>query len=305
MKKERPSALLAKYSTLYKKNPRSRVYAPLAEAYRKIGLHDRALEILKEGDAFHPDYLLAKIVTGQCYFDLEKYQDCYEALRSYAKTASENVALHRLFAKVCLKLNHHAEALISFKYLLLINPRDRWSAENIKELEDVVTPTIEKVSASLDDNEDDWVQVSFTPQEIPIVDEIENWESHGPSGLDKFKDEIKQDKLEIKEKSLDDEFYREDYDIDSDDVIAPESLEDSAPLVTDTLIDLYVQQGLLDKALDVIDTNLQKNPDNEQLKAKKQQIDSMRNEQSPSEDFMKSIEVFYDRYLGLINEKFQ
>ena len=40
---------LEKYLKEYQENPRSRVFAPLAEAYRKSGLIDEAIDICREG----------------------------------------------------------------------------------------------------------------------------------------------------------------------------------------------------------------------------------------------------------------
>jgi len=38
--KKNQSAVLAKYFGMYKKNPRSKVFAPLAESFRKLGMLD-------------------------------------------------------------------------------------------------------------------------------------------------------------------------------------------------------------------------------------------------------------------------
>ena len=48
------SPLFLKYQADYEKNPRSRVFAPLAETYRKLGMTDKAMEILSQGIRFHP-----------------------------------------------------------------------------------------------------------------------------------------------------------------------------------------------------------------------------------------------------------
>ena len=43
------SNLLTRYSAQYDKNPKSRVFAPLAETYRVMGMYDDALKILRKG----------------------------------------------------------------------------------------------------------------------------------------------------------------------------------------------------------------------------------------------------------------
>ena len=43
------SPLLVKYLRAYEQNPKSRVFAPLAEVYRKLGMKEKAFDILKRG----------------------------------------------------------------------------------------------------------------------------------------------------------------------------------------------------------------------------------------------------------------
>ena len=57
------SALLTKYKYLYEKNPRSKVFAPLAETYRKLGMYKEGIQILRDGIKIHPSYTLGYIVT--------------------------------------------------------------------------------------------------------------------------------------------------------------------------------------------------------------------------------------------------
>ena len=73
-------ALLAKYLGIYEKNPRSKVFAPLAEAYRNLGMIDKAFEILKLGLKIHPSYIMAHLVLGKCYYDQNNFEKCYKAI---------------------------------------------------------------------------------------------------------------------------------------------------------------------------------------------------------------------------------
>jgi tetratricopeptide (TPR) repeat protein len=173
--KKNQSALLAKYYNMYKKNPRSRVFAPLAESFRKLGMLEDAYKILKDGIRNHPNYALGYIVLAHCYYDEQKYELTYRTLRPIINQNADNISLQKVFAQACIHLGHLEEALDTFKYLLFMNPKDKFFAEQVKKLEDDLLVGHKKLSldqlvkapdmlmpvqteTSFDD---DWVQVDF------------------------------------------------------------------------------------------------------------------------------------------------
>src|SRR5437667_12693482 len=60
---------IKKLEQRYRENPKGRNFAPLADAYRKAGLIDNAIELCQAGIASHPDYISAYIVYGRCLID--------------------------------------------------------------------------------------------------------------------------------------------------------------------------------------------------------------------------------------------
>lgn len=132
------SPLFLKYQNEYEKNPRSRVFAPLAETYRKLGMTDKAMEILSQGIRFHPTYVMGYLGLAFCYFDLKQFNLAYSTLRPLVESNRDNIRLQKLFADICLELNHKEEALETFKYLLFINPRDREVAAQVTMLENLI-----------------------------------------------------------------------------------------------------------------------------------------------------------------------
>lgn len=286
------SSLLAKYSLQYEKNPKSRVFAPLAETYRKLGMHDDALKILREGIKFHPTYTLGYIVLAHIYFDQENYEIAYNTLRPFVSENLENITLQKLFAKICINLGFLEEALQTFKYLLLINPKDIDTATQVKLLEDdlLLSNTelnendgyVEKRLTSFNNEEDDWVQVSFSGEEKRRSEVIDDsWEMEGPvdsnNPLDKFKSEIDSDLISINEHDLDDDYFYEEHDVEAEDVIdgkqdnLEEEVEDE-PIITHTLVNLYCKQGHFEKALELVDSILKLHPADKATLNKKEDI---------------------------------
>ena len=54
-----------KLEARYRDNPKGRNFAPLADAYRKAGLIDNAVELCQNGLKLHPDYVSAYIVYAR------------------------------------------------------------------------------------------------------------------------------------------------------------------------------------------------------------------------------------------------
>jgi tetratricopeptide (TPR) repeat protein len=104
------------------KDPNSLVFAPLADAYRKIDLIEEAIDILKKGLEKHPNYASAYIVLGRCYQD----QKMFELARSEFDKALEvdpgNFLAAKLYAGVLVSLGQKDEAIKRFRHLLEIQP---------------------------------------------------------------------------------------------------------------------------------------------------------------------------------------
>ena len=129
------SPLFLKYQADFEKNSRSRVFAPLAETYRKLGMTDKAMEILSQGIRFHPTYLMGYLGLAFCYYDIKQYNLAYSTLRPFVESNRDNIRLQKLFSDVCLELGKKEEALETLKYLLFVNPRDKAIAELVQSVE--------------------------------------------------------------------------------------------------------------------------------------------------------------------------
>lgn len=263
--KKTKSSLLAKYLTQFEKEPNSRVFAPLAESYRKLGMMDDAFKILKQGISKHPTYTLGYLILGKCYFDIEDFDSCYLTLRPFVSDNTDNLVLLKVFGNCCIKIGHLEEALESFKYLLLANPKDLEAMEKVKELEDDLyyqqeTKELPKYEDSFSSDEDDWVHVSFNEKsENEIQEEEEKWDLVEAKKIKEAKDE--------------------------------------GPVVTLTLVDLYLAQGHFTKANELLAKFEELHPNNEQIKLKKKQIKEIQESEDSNE------EASHNKLLNLIETK--
>ena len=290
--KKNQSALLAKYFSMYKKNPRSKVFAPLAESFRKLGMLDDAFKILKDGIRNHPNYTLGYIVLAHCYFDQGKFELTYNTLRPIVSQNADNISLQKVFAKSCMNLGYLEEALDTYKYLLFMNPRDKFFGEQVKKLEDdlmvghktlsleqlIKAPDMEKLPMpqGLDD---DWVQVDFNQNQAP-VDVAENEWVMQKSGISDHPI-LKEDSITVR--SLEDDFYADEFEEYGEiEDSTPSSAPLDSPLVSHTLIDLYCAQKYYDKAVELLEKILELNPQDDITKKKLEQVLVMKkNTQAP------------------------
>ncbi len=351
-RKKNHSAILAKYYNLYKKNPRSRVFAPLAESFRKLGMLDDAFKILKEGIKNHPGYALGYIVLAHCYYDQEKYDLTYNTLRPIINQNADNISLQKIFAQACIHLGHLEEALDTFKYLLFMNPKDKYFAQEVKKLEDdllvghkklsldqlIKAPDFQVEKASVPTFDDDWVQVDFVD---PVqVEEKKTLPDNGlinmPDDLDDqwvmkkstsnvhpiLKEEV------IQEKSLEDDFFADEFEEDGDiDEVNSVLIPSDSPIISHTLIDLYCSQNYYDKAIELLEKILELNPDDQltlqkldktkQLKLQNFNSDVKSSEQEGHDELISIIEnqvkapspkelkvqVALDKFLNILRER--
>ncbi len=130
------SPLVDKYLLQWKKDPKGHAFAPLAEAYRRSGLHKEALQTLARGLKIHPQYLLGYLVMAEVLADEDKWDEVYKILRPFAQVHFDNIKLQSLFAKAAYKNYSMTEALQSYKCVLFLDPNNQEVRLKIRELEE-------------------------------------------------------------------------------------------------------------------------------------------------------------------------
>ena len=123
------------YLRRYQEDPRSRVFAPLAEAYRKAGLLDEAIEIARDGVRIHPHFAGGKVALGRALFDRGQYEEVVKELETVVLDAPDNLVAQKLLAESYLILGRVADSLNAYKVLLFFMPQDQEIMKLIQEIE--------------------------------------------------------------------------------------------------------------------------------------------------------------------------
>ena len=129
------SAFVERYQILYEKDPDSKVFAPLAEAYRRMGLLDEAIDLAENGVAKHPYFASGRVALGRCLVQKGDFLRATEQLKTAVDLSPENLLAHQLLAECYARLNKKAEALNAYKMVLFLNPSDEKVAAVVRNLE--------------------------------------------------------------------------------------------------------------------------------------------------------------------------
>lgn len=180
--------LIAKYKSQMEADPRSRVFAPLAEIYRKVGMTQEAITLLKRGLVYYPNFGAAVITYGQLLVENGDLEEAYAILKPQLSINGDNLKYLKLYAKVCFEQNLVIEALNVYKRVLFISPRDAEASAFISnydnfdsiEHEDLTQKTFD--ITNLDSEIESWSTLSLVP-ELKVADAVEVKKVDAPTQL--------------------------------------------------------------------------------------------------------------------------
>ncbi|MEK6639443.1 MAG: tetratricopeptide repeat protein [Nitrospirota bacterium] len=106
------------------KDPRSKVFMPLAEEYGKAGMWQEAAGVLEDGLNLYPGFITAMVALGRVYDHLGQATKAKAILEESVKLSPENLRAHRTLMKIYQSQGLMEPALQSCSLILAINPRD-------------------------------------------------------------------------------------------------------------------------------------------------------------------------------------
>jgi tetratricopeptide (TPR) repeat protein len=127
--------VLERYQILLEKDPRSQVFAPLAEAYRKMGLLEEAFRICVRGVQFHPGFSGGRIALAKVLLDRENPLGALAELEKAADLSPDNILAHQLLGELHLTLKNAKAALRAYKMVLFLAPHNERAQKAVKKLE--------------------------------------------------------------------------------------------------------------------------------------------------------------------------
>jgi tetratricopeptide (TPR) repeat protein len=170
-----------KLEARFRENPKGRNFAPLADAYRKAGLIDNAIELCQNGLKTHPDYVSAYIVYARCLIDKKDDAGAHDVFRKVLDLDGENIIALRVLAEIAERNKRFEEAVEWLSRLLNADPMNGDAAEALARAKAKVTSApiaaIEKPEFAVDKETPE--PVTLTPGSTPSArsPDIENFEN--------------------------------------------------------------------------------------------------------------------------------
>lgn len=182
------SDFIERYQKLYEEDPKSRIFAPLAEAYRKMGLIDEALELAEKGVKLHPHFPGGRVALGRLYAQLEKHDMAETEFRKAIEFSPENILAHQLLAETCLKLKKTKAALRAYKMLLFLSPDNERALTAVRKLESLTADEYEEeifAMKPLKEAMKEWTDFDLEPPEANTQDSMSKAEEQKHKFLDR------------------------------------------------------------------------------------------------------------------------
>jgi len=146
--------LIEKYQMLLQKDPKSQVFAPLTEAYRKMGLLEEAFRIAVRGVQLNPNFGGGRIALAKVFLDRDNPNGALEELEKAVELSPDNILAHSLLGDCYLKAQRPKDALNSFKMVLFLAPTNEKAMKAVRKLE----------ALTADEYEDDLFEMKPLPQ---------------------------------------------------------------------------------------------------------------------------------------------
>jgi tetratricopeptide (TPR) repeat protein len=115
---------LQKLEDKLRKDPKSKLFFPLAEEYAKLGRLDHAINLLRTGMKAHPDFLGARVALGKVLLSKGQTADAKKEFEQVIAANPDNLMAHKKLAAIYLKEGEKDKALASCELILAVNRTD-------------------------------------------------------------------------------------------------------------------------------------------------------------------------------------
>ncbi len=214
-----------------RENPSTRLFAPLADAYRRKGRIEEAIEILVQGLAYHPLYISARILLARCYEDMGEWQRARNEWKAVLDLDDRSLVALKAMGEIDRLLGDLDRSQVWFRRYLDEFPDDDAVRERLAQIEHESGPSGEPESEA----------------EKELVPKTFHLDLEPPEYSDGYEPGMGEDSTSEEGISVAGECEEED------------SVE------TITLAEIYAQQGFYERAIDIYTRILARETENEQI----------------------------------------
>ncbi len=216
-------------------NPDPKNFFYLAEAYKEESNFEKALEACLKGLEKQPDLISAQILLSEILLKLGRLDESFSRINEVIKRAPDSSPAYRVLYETCLKKKDFKCAKDALEKLFFFNPFDEEIADQLKEINKIIEKSEKLEPVSL-------------PEEESVIER----------GSAELKGEsmtmIREESAESREVLDESEFLTKR--IDSEDFAImmkkkkEEKAEEEPAFITPTMAEIYLKQGLVDRAIE-------------------------------------------------------
>jgi tetratricopeptide (TPR) repeat protein len=132
---EKDTSEIAKLTERIAKDPKSKLFVPLAEEHKKAGDLEMAIQVLKEGLRSNPGYVTARSFLGRLLMDKGDLAGAQKELEEVIKAIPDNLLAQRKLGDLYVLQGRGGDALQRYKAALALNPGDKELPSLLADLE--------------------------------------------------------------------------------------------------------------------------------------------------------------------------
>jgi len=168
---DKETSEITKLTERVSKDPKSKLFVPLAEEYKKAGDLEMAIHVLTEGLKNNPGYVTARAILGRLLLERGDIAGSQKELEEVVKIIPDNLLAQRKLGDICVLQGKPAEALKHYKSVIALNARDEEITSIISDIE-AGRDVRSKISHSkLQTPQDKAVQPDVKPQTTGVITE--------------------------------------------------------------------------------------------------------------------------------------
>ncbi|MHB8843458.1 MAG: tetratricopeptide repeat protein [Nitrospirota bacterium] len=132
---EKATSEIVKLTERISKDPKSKLFVPLAEEYKKAGEIELAVDVLLEGLKNNPGYVTARSFLGRLLMEKGDLAGAQKELEEVIKAIPDNLLAQRKLGDIYVLQGKSKDALDRYKAALALNPGDKEVPSLIADIE--------------------------------------------------------------------------------------------------------------------------------------------------------------------------
>jgi len=254
------SAEISRLTDLLQNNPGSRLFVPLAEAYLQSDMLEEAVMVLSDGLQTHSNFVAARVMLGKIYLKKAQLSEAKIQFEQVLAVAPSNIPSLKGLAGIFKQEGRLDEAKTTYHTILKIDPGDKEASGFIEAPEAGLASSAAVAVPETEEKAETAQEASVEPPFAPVLESPEN---DGVSGtpsdlggaLDTDQENVSEAPVAVQETQT------EAVHQETEDAITPtESPKALEPHETKTMAALYMKQGHHQKAADIYENLLKRDP---------------------------------------------